>query len=247
MSKVYEALQLVYEDRYEVNKAIPIERPSSQAVVLSSLPPLKMEREMVQLQKRLVNLLPDAQHSILQFMSCRRQEGVSTIAQEFARVVVEKQGKKVLLVDGDSEKLTQHHSFGISPKISLQQILSNGGNLENAVTPVLHSCLFLAQLSEDSREGDQQVGSNGNGDLWVHIRKQFDLIVIDSTPLDTSDDGLDLCATADGVVMVVEAEKTRSHVIVNLKEQIVHNGGKLLGVVFNKQEHYIPEWLYKRL
>ena len=247
MSKVYKALQVVYEDRHEVIKAIPIERPRSQAVVLSNLPPLKMEREMVQLQKRLLSLLPDAQHNMLQFMSCRNQEGVSIIAQEFARVFVEKQGKKVLLVDGDSEKLTQHHFFGVSPKMSLQQIMSKGGDLDQAITPVIHPRLFLAQLSGDRQETVQNEVATSKRNLWGHIRKFFDMIVIDATSLDTSDEGLDLCAAADGVVMVVEAEKTRSHVISNLKEQIVHNGGKLLGVVFNKQEHYIPEWLYRRI
>ena len=152
MSKVYEALQHAYEDRHEVIQAIPIERPRSQPVVLSTLRPLKMEREMVQLQQRLAGLLPDPQHNILQFISCRNQEGVSTIVQEFARVLVEKQGKSVLLVDGDSEKMTQHHSLGITPKMSLQQIMSNGGNLDQAITPVIHSRLFLAQLSGDRQK-----------------------------------------------------------------------------------------------
>ena len=244
MSKVYEALQHAYEDRHEVNRAIPIERPPSQPVVLSTLRPLKMEREMVQLHQRLSGLLPDPQHNILQFISCRNQEGVSTIVQEFARVFVEKQGKSVLLVDGDSEKITQHHSLGITPKMSLQQIMSNGGNLDQAITPVIHSRLFLAQLSGDGPETTKQKVLASKRDLWVHIRKQFDMIVIDSAPIDTSDEGLELCAIADGVVMVVEAEKTRSHVISNLKGQIVHNGGKLLGIVFNKQHHYIPECVY---
>ncbi len=247
MSKVYEALQHAYEDRHEVIQAVPMERSHSQPVVLSALGPLKMEREMVQLQQRLTSLLSDPQHSILQFISCRNAEGVSTIVREFGRMLVEKLGKKVLLVDGDSEKMTQHHSLGITPKLSLKQIVHHGGNLDQAITPVIHSRLFLAQLSGDRQERIQQDGLNGQGDIWVHIRKQFDMIVIDSAPIDASDEGLELCAAADGVVMVVEAEKTRSHVIANLKERIVHNGGKLLGVVFNKQHHYIPEWLYRRL
>ncbi len=247
MSKVYEALQHAYEDRHEIIQAIPIERPCSQPVVLSSLRPLRMEREMVQLQQSLGSFLADPQRNILQFISCRRQEGVSTIVQEFSRVLVERQGKSVLLVDGDSEKMTQHYSFGISPKMSLLQIMNNGGNLEEAITPVTHSRLFLAQLSREMEEGVRYDGSNGNEDMWIHIRKQFDLIIIDSVPIETSDESLGLSGDVDGVVIVVEAEKTRSHVISNLKERIIHNGGQLLGVVFNKQAHYIPEWLYKRL
>ncbi len=247
MSKVYEALQHAYTDQQEVVKIFRVERPRAQPVVLSHLPPLKMEREMVQLHQRLAGLLPDPHHNILQFISCQSQEGVSTIAQEFARVFVEKQGKSVLLVDGDSEKMTQHHALGISPKMSLQQIMTNGGNLDQAITPVVHSRLFLAQLSGDCSEIVQHKVAASKRDLWVHIRKQYDLIVIDSASVATSDEGLELCAVVDGVVMVVEAEKTRSHVISNIKERIIHNGGKLLGVVFNRQHHYIPEWLYSRL
>ena len=247
MSKVYEALQHAYEDRHEVIQAIPIERPRLQPVVLSKFPPLKMEREMVQLQQRLVSLLPEPQHNILQFISCRKQEGVSTIVQEFARVFVEKQGKSILLLDGDSKKMTQHRSFGITPKISLQQIMSHGGNLDQAITPVLHSRLFLAQLFGDRQEGLQDSSADSKGALWVHLRKQFDVIVIDSSPIDTSDQSLELFGEVDGVVMVIEAEKTRSQVISHLKDQIIHCGGNLLGMVFNKQRFYIPNWIYRGL
>ncbi len=247
MSKVYEALQQAYENHLEVIKNPPIERSRSQPVVLSNLPPLTMRREMVQLEQRLAGLLLDPQHNIIQFISSRNQEGVSTIVQEFGRVLVEKQGKSVLLVDGDSQKITQHQFFGIPPKTSLQYIMRNGGDLDQAITPVLHSRLFLALLSGDNSETVQYEVNTSKQDLWNHIRKQFDMILIDTAPIDISDEGLELCAASDGVVMVVEAEKTRSHVTLNLKNRIIHNGGKLLGVVFNKQTHYIPSWAYKRL
>ena len=152
MSKVYEALQQAYENQVEAIKVLPIDRSHSQPVVVSNLPPLKMRREMVQLEQRLSGLLPDPQHNIIQFISSRNQEGVSTIVQEFGRVLVEKQGKSVLLVEGDSQKITQHQFFGIPPKTSLQYIMRNGGDLDQAITPVLHSRLFLAMLSGDSAE-----------------------------------------------------------------------------------------------
>ncbi|GJL67444.1 MAG: hypothetical protein NPIRA06_00790 [Nitrospirales bacterium] len=248
MSKVYEALQQAYENQLGVIKTHPIEeRPRSQPVVVSNLPPLKMRREMVQLEQRLAGLLPDPQHNIIQFISSRNQEGVSTIVQELGRVLVEKQGKSVLLVDEDSQKISQHQLFGIPPKISLQYIMRNGGDLDQAITPVLHSRLFLAMLSGDSAETLQHEVITNKRDLWNHIRKQFDMILIDTAPIDISNEGLELCAAADGVVMVVEAEKTRAKVISHLKDRIVQNGGNLLGMVFNKQHHYIPKWIYGRL
>ena len=51
----------------------------------------------------------------------------------------------------------------------------------------------------------------------------------------------------DGVVIVIEAGKTREQVAVRAKKELEEAGGKVLGVVLNKRKFYIPEWIYKRL
>jgi Mrp family chromosome partitioning ATPase len=51
----------------------------------------------------------------------------------------------------------------------------------------------------------------------------------------------------DGVVLVLEAEKTRKPVAENLKNRILQNGGNILGMVFNNRRYHIPESVYKRL
>ena len=51
----------------------------------------------------------------------------------------------------------------------------------------------------------------------------------------------------DGVVIVVEADKTRWPVVQSVREKIVQHGGRLLGMVLNKRRYYIPEFIYKRL
>ncbi len=247
MSKVYEALQHVFENQQGFEEIFPAETPRIPSLNFSTVPPLRMEREMAQLQQRLFRLLPEPHCQVIQFMSCQNDEGVSNITQEFARVVVEKQGKSVLLIDGDSRRMAQHHSLGVRPKMSLRQVMNARGDVGQALTPVIYPRLFVALYAGDSSEGHGGDGEADQKNMWNQIRQQFDVIVIDAPSIDSSDEGLKLCAVVDGVVMVVEAERTRSHVIANLKDQIVHNGGKLLGVVFNKQHHYIPQWLYKRL
>jgi len=72
-------------------------------------------------------------------------------------------------------------------------------------------------------------------------------VVIDSPPLSASAAGLAFCRRADGVVLVLEAERTRGPVAEKAKEQIQKNGGNILGVVFNKRKFYIPKSIYKRL
>ena len=56
-----------------------------------------------------------------------------------------------------------------------------------------------------------------------------------------------LCTKVDGVVLVIEAGKTREQVAVRAKKELEEAGGKVLGVVLNKRKYHIPEWIYKRL
>jgi Mrp family chromosome partitioning ATPase len=79
------------------------------------------------------------------------------------------------------------------------------------------------------------------------FRTRFDLVLIDSPPLETSSDGLAMVRKADGVVLVIEAEKTRWPVVQNLRDSVIQHGGNILGVVFNKRRYYVPGWVYKRL
>jgi Mrp family chromosome partitioning ATPase len=79
------------------------------------------------------------------------------------------------------------------------------------------------------------------------LRVNFDNILIDCHPLKYSSDAAVLAANADGVVVVVEAGRTRHEEILNAQRTIEVAGGKLLGFVLNKRRYPVPEWLYKRL
>jgi hypothetical protein len=83
--------------------------------------------------------------------------------------------------------------------------------------------------------------------FWENLRQKFELVLIDSPPLSVSPDGIAISSRVDGVVLVLEAEKTRWPVVENLKDQILKSGGNLLGIVFNKRRFYIPESIYRRI
>jgi len=73
------------------------------------------------------------------------------------------------------------------------------------------------------------------------------LILVDSPPATTSPEGFALMRKADGVVLVVEADKTRWPVVESVKERILQHGGNVLGLVLNKRRYHIPEFVYRRL
>lgn len=248
MTKIYEALQRAHRERQDghPNDPSPSEeqRPDPQPQSHHSDPSL--ESEMVQLQQRLTALLPDPHTNMIQFISSRNGEGTSTLTRALANVVAKHSNKSVLLVETTAPHLDQHRAFHLRPKSPLASLLTKGGAFHEALSPVPNSSISLCQLFDESTRPDpgwlspqQSIGE------W--IRKQFDLIVIDSPSLSTSLDGLSLCASVDGVILVVEAETTRAPLAQNLKHQVLEHGGHLLGIVFNKQRYYIPDWIYHRL
>jgi Mrp family chromosome partitioning ATPase len=54
-----------------------------------------------------------------------------------------------------------------------------------------------------------------------------------------------LSRKADGVILVVDAGRTKRRAGLWAKQQIDDAGGKILGVVLNKRKFYIPNWLYR--
>ena len=247
MSKVYEALQHAHVERHLIVQLEERAAPEIEVLeipVSRGLPSLQMEREMGRLYQ---NLSPLLSEGIIQFIGSRKQEGTSTILREFGLFLATRVTKSILLVDADRSHIPQHQALGIYPKTSLQRIMSEGGPVDEALSQVNMSRVFLCRLYEDTGGKPQPDLAMNQSELWSKLRKTFDYVLLDSSPIGVSDEALGLCSSADGVILVVEAEKTRSRVVSNLRNRIAQKGGNILGLVFNKQRYYIPEWIYKRL
>lgn len=250
MSKIFEALQNAEADRKRVKK-IPNRPPIIEILPrnrdISNIPSLPIEMEMLQLAQSITSLLPEPEKNVIQFIGSREGEGTSTIVREFARVLVQQGHKAVLLVDGDPVHPDQHRLFGVKPKPSLEKSLREGHALEDSITQIPSSNLFLSTLSGETIPNPQPLTPIENQDMWGPLRKRFNFILVSSSPVSETVDGLALCSKVDGVVLVVEAEKTSSHVAKKVKTKITQAGGNLMGMVFNKQKFYIPKWVYKWL
>ena len=60
-------------------------------------------------------------------------------------------------------------------------------------------------------------------------------------------DVFSLAPLVDGVIMVVEAGKTRVDQILHAEKSIEFARGKLIGHILNKRSFDVPNWLYKLL
>jgi Mrp family chromosome partitioning ATPase len=76
------------------------------------------------------------------------------------------------------------------------------------------------------------------------LRERFDWVIVDGPPATVYSDAGILAPLVDGVVLVVEAEKTRWQVAEQAKRTLEESGAQLLGAVLSRRQFHIPEALY---
>lgn len=206
---------------------------------------------------------------LMQFIGCRRGEGVSSIAREFACIASLHVEKPVLLFDLDwtgqsqfayfNQEKTRSH-FGdpgepvvgqANPDTLIRLLAGNIASQSHQQMITFHrigdSQLMVSRFDRPALRVGQEVQVTHQPKLWQTLRNELSLVVIDSPPANDSLDGIAISGLMDTVVLVVEAEVTRIPVIENLRDKMLANGAHIAGVVFNKRKFYIPKILYKLL
>jgi protein-tyrosine kinase len=194
--------------------------------------------------QRLECLLQGSGGKIVQFIGSRKGEGTSTIVKHFAGIAALHTKKSVLVLDTDREYPVQQVLFDVQPKYCLNEVTADGGPIDRAYCQVDDPRLSVCLVSGNSVSPAQVLNVNG---LWEKLRIHFDLVIVDSPPLEVSSDALAMVPRVDGVILVIEAERTRWPVVQNSKDSIIAHGGNILGAVFNKRRYHIPGWIYKWL
>ena len=90
--------------------------------------------------------------------------------------------------------------------------------------------------------GPDETAEYGLGNVQA-LRIVFDYVLIDCPALSVSDEAALLASSVDGVVLVVQAERTRHEQIRHAAQTLEMANGKMLGLVLNKRRYQLPRWL----
>ena len=242
MGMIYEALQHAYRNKTGANKLVTVPKHKS----LVTRPQVSREEEMLCLYKNIDSLLPDVDKRVLQFIGSRQGEGTSTIVREFAKTAATTIGKSVLLLDADRARPSHHVHFNFYSPHGWQESIINKDLLWGCFHQVDRS-LFVGQSSNTATYTPEIFDSPKFQSYQEKLWERFELILIDSPPLNMSPDGLAIAPRTTGVVVVVGAESTGWRVVRGTVSRIKNVGGNILGVVLNKRRYHIPEFIYRRL
>jgi capsular exopolysaccharide synthesis family protein len=79
--------------------------------------------------------------------------------------------------------------------------------------------------------------------LLTRLQSQFDFVILDGPPVNSYADASVIATKVDGVILVVEADRTPVVEAEAAKRQLDKVGARILGVVLNRRRSYIPAFL----
>jgi capsular exopolysaccharide synthesis family protein len=187
------------------------------------------------LQTNLLHSRIDQQVRAVVFTSAQPGEGKSTTVVNLALSLTHR-GSSVLLIDSDLRRGTVHHVFDVPRGPGLSDVLRGAIPFEQARGQVqVEQGGTLHYLTTGSLPPNPSA-MLASADLRVfleYLRQQYELIILDSPPVNMMTDAAILGAIVDGVVIVARAGVTQSAALGYAMEQLSHVRVPVLGVVLN--------------
>ena len=177
----------------------------------------------------------DRPPKVLLFTSATPGEGKSTTSYNLA-LAFAAQSSKVLLVDADMRRptLVHHFNFDVQSKSGLSEVLMAGIPFEEAVQAHRHSpSLHILKSGAIPPAPSELLGSKAFATLIERARQDYDYIFIDSPPVLLVTDPVVTSTVADGMVIIVRANKTQKPSLRQLVAALDNPTSRVAGFIVN--------------
>ena len=253
MSKIYTALQRAESEREgepQNRKMRPADilapsRDTHRASAHVEIPERREEYEKLKVMLTLEAARSELRSVML--VSALPGEGVSTVSLGLAATMAEVGRQGVLMIDLNSANPVLTERVGVDPSVGLGDLLAKDATRAEAIVESEIPHLFVLGRGRASADLSQPSSLALFEELIRGMRSDFDHLILDGGALTTSPDSLLVASKVDGVILVVQAERTGSETVREASNQLRMAGANLLGAVLNRRRDYLPGFLSRRL
>ncbi|HYN20754.1 MAG TPA: polysaccharide biosynthesis tyrosine autokinase, partial [Thermoanaerobaculia bacterium] len=169
-------------------------------------------------------------------------DGKSLIASNLALSFAEA-GYRTILIDGDIRRGGLHHTFGLERRPGLVDHLAGEVSVGAILRPATHPLLTLVPCGSRRHLAPELLGSIRMRELMDLLRRDYQVIIMDSPPLGAGIDPFVLATVAGHLAVVLRAGETDRQ-LTEAKLQIVDRlPVRVLGAILNDVR--IKEGSYK--
>lgn len=216
----------------------------------SSVRPIATTFQIVEAYKtvrtNLLFALAPHKRKIVLFSSAEPNAGKTTASSNLA-ITMAQTGARVLLIDADLRKPSQHKTFRVDKSNGLSRILTEELSFDQCVCRNVARGMDLLPSGTLPPNPSELLGSEAMNRLLDEVSAQYDYIFIDTPPLCVVADSLVLCEKAAGTVLITRQGQTTYDELRRAIDNINDVQGNLLGVIISDmKEANRPYGRYER-
>lgn len=159
-------------------------------------------------------------------------EGKSVTALNIASALAEAE-HQVVLIDGDMRKPMLDKLLGLVGTVGLSTVLSGQISLTDALQKTSVPNLTVLASGAIPPNPSELLGSHAARRVLEDLRKTFDYVIIDSSPLLAVTDAAILATSADGVLLIARYGKTKREQLASAVASLNGVGASVLGTVLS--------------
>jgi len=180
----------------------------------------------------------DKELKVILVTSASPNEGKSTVVEYLAQAISQT-GKKVMVLDADLISPTLHRYFGIPNQQGLSNLIV--GDADSTVFTCLKEYPNLSVITTGPipPNSSELLGSARMKHLMDRLRREYDVVIMDTPPILPVTDAVVASSLADGIILVVQVGRTRSSEVRHAQEVLEAAHANLLGVVLNRSRRRV--------
>ncbi len=186
----------------------------------------------------------DDRFRTLMVTSANPKDG-KTITSANLAVTLAQSGQRVVLVDADLRRPSQHKVFNLPNTTGLTTILLDANvRLADVLQTTEVENLRVMTVGPVPPNPSEMLGSKRMGYLIEALQHEAEVVVFDTPPLLAVTDGAVLGARLDGILIVINAGRTRRVHLKRSKEILDTVGARTIGVVINRLAARVDEYYH---
>jgi tyrosine-protein kinase Etk/Wzc len=192
----------------------------------------KVSESFRSLQTALMFLMPKPEHSVVLVMGLIPGVGKSFVSLNLAATIAAS-GKKVLLIDADMRRGVIH---GRS-KFGLADVLAGIATLDTAISQKHDDNLYVMNAGKTKLAACELLRSDAMDKLLKEAREKFDMVIVDTPPLNLVTDAELICPLVDFSLFVLHYGRHSMEEIKETVERVKRYSDKPAAIVMNHCEH----------
>jgi capsular exopolysaccharide synthesis family protein len=171
--------------------------------------------------------------------------GSTTTAALLAQTLAKVKKRRVLIIDSNFRTPALNMVFQVRNNGGFTEVASDVVPLETHIQATNRENLFVLTCGQLPVLPVEVFESEIIDRLIAQLKREFDFVIFDTAPVVEFPDAFALAPKVDAVIMVAQSEKTSIEDARRAKFNIEQAGGRILGVVLNRQKDYTPRLLRK--